>query len=483
MKTKKHLAILLIVLFVFTAMLFPSCSNLKQNVTATHDKTDDEIAAIAARAYVFGYPLVIMDLTKKVGSNVEAVSEGVSAAPINQIGHATKSPDDTFTDVVKPNVDTYYSIAWLDLKDEPMVLTVPATDRYYLLPMLDAYTNVFASPGTRTTGTGAHTFLVAGPSFRGDVPKGMELIEAPTSMVWIIGRIQVNSPEDGAATVKNIQKGIKLLPLNEFGNENYTAPKGKVVKEYSKIIPVKDVAEMPVQDFFTRMAELMVDNPPAEADAEIVKEMASIGIVPGKAFDASGFSERLMAQMNAIPQKMVEIIKSSMSGSEGKINGWSTATMTNPALGNFGTDYKYRTLIAFLGLGANLQADAAYPNTVLDAEGNQLTSKNKYTIHFEKDEIPPVNAFWSLTMYNEKNFLAKNPISRFAIGDRTEGLKYNKDGSLDIYIQKENPGKDKESNWLPAPQEGTFELTMRLYWPKESVFDGTWKPVPVLKAD
>lgn len=474
MKKQKNL-IVSIILAIGLMGCFSSCTQ-KQTLS------DDEIIAIAAKAYVFGYPLVIMDFTEKVGINVESVVESVSAAPINQMGHASKSPDSDFTDVVKPNVDTYYSMAWLDLKEGPMVLTVPATDRYYLLPMLDAYSNVFASPGTRTTGTGAHTFLIAGPHFEGETPEGMELIDAPTSMVWIIGRIQVNSPEDGATTVKSIQDGIKLLPLAEFGNADYTAPKGQVVPEYEKIVPVKNVAEMSAKDFFTTLAQLMVDNPPAEADSVVVKEMASIGIVPGKKFDTSKLSENVMTQLNAFPQQMIEIIKKAQSGGSNKINGWSANTMTNPALGNFGTDYKYRALIAFAGLGANLQADAAYPNAVADIDGNLLNSENKYLIHYEKDEIPPVNAFWSITMYNEKNFLAANPIDRYAIGDRND-LKFNKDGSLDIYIQKENPGADKESNWLPTPQEGNFEVTMRLYWPKEEVFNGGWKPAPIKKVN
>ena len=470
---KNLFSLLLGLIFVFA-----SCTSQKQN----NSLTDEEILAIAAKAYVFGYPLVIMDFTEKVGTNVESPVEGKSVAPVNQIGHASKFPDDKFTDVVKPNVDTYYSIAWLNLKSEPMVLTVPATDRYYLLPMLDAYSNVFASPGTRTTGTEAHTYFVTGPHYNGKTPEGMELIKAPTSTVWMIGRIQVNSPEDGATVVKNIQDQIKLTPASEFGNKNLVAPKGKIVEEYSKIIPVKNVEEMPVPDFFTQMAKLMVDNPPAEADAEIVKEMASIGIIPGKEFDTTGFSESLMAKMDAIPAKMIEAFKKTMVSSADKINGWSASTMTNPALGNFGTDYNYRALIALYGLGANLQADAAYPNAATDIDGDLLSSDNKYMIHFTKDQIPPVNAFWSLTMYNNKNFLASNPINRYAIGDRND-LKYNEDGSLDIYIQRENPGKEKEANWLPAPENGTFELTMRLYWPKEEVFNGTWKPAAVQKVN
>lgn len=459
-------------------LISPSCTNQAKQ----KDLTDDEIAAIAKKAYVYGYPLVIMDLTRKVGTNVPSVIKNKSAAPINQLGHASEFPDDKFTDVVKPNVDTYYSIAWLDLKNQPLVLTIPATDRYYLFPMLDAYSNVFASPGTRTTGTGAHTFFIAGPHFNGETPDGMELIKAPTSIVWIIGRIQVNSPEDGATVVKNIQDQIKLIPVSEFGNNEYVAPKNEVKEEYSKIIPVKDAGEMSAEDFFNYMAELMIDNPPAEADAPILKEMAKIGIEPGKKFDTSGFSNDLIAELNAIPHNLRTLVEKSMSKSENLVNGWNASTFTNPNLGNFGTDYSYRGLIAYLGLGANLQADAAYPNAVTDIDGDQLNSDNKYLIHFSKEQIPPVNAFWSITMYNDKNFLAANPINRFAIGDRND-LKFNNDGSLDIYVQRENPGKAKESNWLPAPEKGTFQLTMRLYWPKEEVFNGTWKPGIVRKIN
>lgn len=473
---KKQIQSLLSVIMLAFIFVVSSCSSPK----TSQKMSDDEIVDIATKAYVFGYPLVIMDFTKKVGTNVPMVVK--SAAPVNQIGHAKQFPDDKFTDIVKPNVDTYYSMAWLNLKEEPMVLSVPATERYYLLPILDAYTNIFASPGTRTTGSGAHTFLITGPKWDGEVPEGMELIQSPTAMAWILGRIQVNSPEDGATVVKNIQKDITLTPMSEFGNSNYVASKGTVVDAYNSIIPVKNTAELSTKDFFTKMAHLMVENPPFEADSTIVKAMASIGIVPGTEFGVTGFSPELQTRLDSIPQKVMASMKGKMVGSDNKINGWSTSTMTNPALADFGTDYGFRALIAYFGLGANLQKDAVYPNAVNDSEGNVFSSDNKYMIHFNKEEIPPVDAFWSLTMYNNKNFLAANPINRYAIGDRND-IKFNEDGSLDIYIQRERPEKDKESNWLPTPQDGTFQLTMRLYWPQNEVLSGEWNPAPVLKIE
>lgn len=469
---KKINQTLFIIILALTTVV-SSCTSTKVEYK---ELNDDEIVSIATKAYIFGFPLVIMNYTRKVRTNVPMVIK--STAPINQIGHATQFPDYEFTDVVKPNVDTYYSIAWLDLAKEPMVLTVPATKRYYLLPILDAYTNVFESPGTRTTGTDAHTFLIAGPKWKGETPAGMKLIQSPTAMAWMIGRIQVNSQEDGATVVKNIQDGITLIPKSEYGNASYVAPQGTVVDDYNSIIPVKNTTELSIKDFFTKMALLMIENPPYEKDSTIIREMAKIGIITGEEFDVSDINPELKARLNAIPEKVVGIMNSQASTSDNKINGWSASTMTNPALANFGTDYKYRALISYWGLGANLQKDAIYPNAVNDFEGNPLTSDNKYLIHYSKEDIPPVNAFWSITMYNDKNFLAKNEINRYAIGDRND-LKYNKDGSLDIYIQRENPGDDKESNWLPTPEEGTFELTMRLYWPKEEALCGEWKPAPI----
>lgn len=475
MKTIKHKFITNLSLLIGLLMMITSCTSQKQS------KSDDEILEIATKAYIYGYPLVLMDLTKKVSTNIE-VPNDIGYAPINQVANYREFPDDKFTAIVKANVDTYYSTAWLDLKQEPIVLTVPATERYYLLPMLDAYTNVFSVPGTRTTGKEANNFLIAGPLWEGETPEGMTLIQAPTNLVWILGRTQVNSPEDGATVVKEIQDGFKLVPLKEFGKE-YIAPKGIVSEENKKIVPVKDIEAMNITEFFTLMTDLMVDNPALFADSIIVKEMASIGIVPGENFKTDAFNKELISKLNEIPKKVDDSFKQQVTSKDPNqlVNGWSTMYKLE-TMGNYGDDYHFRALIAYVGLGANLRKDAVYPNTALDGDGNLLDAANKYIIHFEKNEIPPVNAFWSLTMYDNRNLLAANPINRFALGDRDK-IKYNNDGSLDIYIQTENPGKEKESNWLPAPKEGNFELTLRLYWPKEEVLNGEWNPTPVKKVE
>lgn len=464
-------------------LVITSCNKEKKDKAESNISalSDEEIVEIATKAYVYGYPVILMDLTQKVSTNVEAPGINKSMAPINQFGHFREFPDHNLTEVVKPNVDTYYSTVFFDLSKEAFVLSVPATERYYLLPMLDAYTNVFVSPGTRTTGTAAQDFLITGPFWDGEVPEGLTHIKSPTSLVWLLGRTQVNSKEDGATIVRAIQDGYKLVPLNYFGQE-YTAPKAVVNEAYKSIVPVKDIEAMPISTFFNELTSLLVKNPPLEADEKMINEMAKIGIVAGQPFMMEGFSDALKAKLEEIPNAVDKNFKSVIVSNDPStlINGWSKFYQ-EPNMGNYGTDYNFRALVAYVGLGANLPQDAVYPNTALDGDGNLLDSENKYVVHFEKNQIPPVNAFWSLTMYNDQNFLAENPINRFALGDRDK-LSYNADGSLDIYVQRESPGKAKYTNWLPAPAKGNFELTLRLYWPKEEALNGTWTPVPVQKV-
>jgi len=471
-------------LLLGSLLVLASCKNEKKDdaANAVMGITDEEVVAIATKAYVYGYPLILMDLTRKVSTNVEAPGIKQSSAPINQFGHYREFPDHTLTDVVKPNVDTYYSTVFFDLGEDAFVLSVPATERYYLLPMLDAYTNVFASPGTRTTGTGAQEFLITGPFWKGEVPEGLTQIKAPTNLVWLLGRTQVNSKEDGATVVRAIQDGYKVVPLKYFGKE-YTPPKGVVTEAYKSIVPVKEIEAMPINTFFNEMASLLVENPPLAGDEAIIAEMAKIGIAPGKPFSMDGFSDELKAKLEAIPTAVDRNFKNLVASKDPSalINGWGKFYQ-DEKMGNYGTDYNFRALVAYVGLGANLRHDAVYPNTALDSDGNLLDADSKYVVHFEKDQIPAANAFWSLTLYNDQNFLAENPINRFALGDRDK-LKYNADGSLDIYVQRENPGKAKYSNWLPAPAKGNFELTLRMYWPKEEVLNNTWIPVPVQKVE
>jgi hypothetical protein len=429
---------------------------------------------LAADAYVYGYPLVLLDVTRQLGTNVPKPEE--NAAPMNQLGHKRKFPDDTFTTVVSPNADTLYSFAFLDLSKEPMVLSVPEMGkRYYLMEMLDAWTNVFSCPGTRTTGNGKGEFAVTGPRWAGQLPKGVKQIKSPTNTVWLIGRTQTNGKEDYEA-VHAIQDKYKLTPLSAFGKA-YTPPDSVPVSQGVdlKKPPVEQVAKMDASTFFSRLNALLQDNPPTAADAEAVNRFAAIGVVPGGTFDLKALDAAIVRSLERGAREGLSRIMGEAKKPQGKIvNGWEV--MTN--VGSYGTDYLWRAVIALVGLGANLPEDAIYPRATRDIDGKPLMGTKGYVVEFDKGQLPPVNAFWSITMYNSEQFFVKNPIQRFAIGDRDK-LKMNDDGSLTIYVQNESPGKDKESNWLPAPTD-SFNLFMRLYWPKEEIVEGTWK-MPTVK--
>lgn len=433
----------------------------------------EEAESIAEDAYIYGFPLVMMKLTEYKMANVAEASP--QTAPVNQFAHLPQFPTPDFKDVVRPNADTLYSISWLDLSDEPTVLHVPDTDdRFYLMQMLDAYTNVFASPGKRTTGTDANDFAITGPFWEGTLPNGVTEIKSPTNMVWIIGRTQTNGVADFDA-VNAIQKQYTLTPLSSFG-ESYQPPQNLPVDSSIDMItpPVEKIVEADLDTFFNIMAKLMKDNPPAPEDAEMISKFSKIGLIPGEKFDSSNFDSQIISAIESSAksarQKIVENVQN-MGVIE---NGWQRTS----DVGDYGTDYLFRASIALFGLGANLDADALYPATFVDGNGDVLNGANNYVIHFPNGQTPPVNAFWSITMY-EGDFFTENPIDRYAIGDRDE-LEFNGDGSLDIYIQHEAL-EGKESNWLPAP-EGDFNLAMRMYWPQEEAFDGTWEIPPVQKS-
>lgn len=466
----------LLLVFLLGAFNQTSKTSSSSEDTAT-SPSDQQIIQTLKEAYEFGFPLMVMYATQQVGTNVEEVNNtGRIAAPINQVSSATQFPDDKFRDVVRPNNDTYYSAASIDLKSEPLVLQIPNTyGRYALFPMLDAWTNVFFSPGKRTTGTETQTYLITGPGWKGEVPVDMKQVKSPTNIVWLIGRIQVNSAKDGATTVKKIQDGIKLVPLSSWGKP-YTAPAGKIDPSIPQKTPNDIVLDMPVADYFNLLNKLMVDNPPAPTDTAMMRKLAPLGIAPGETFDFSKLPSAVKDSINSIPAKAkISMMENGLAASK-PINGWSVPV----GLGDYKTNYAFRAGVAFGGLGANLDADAIYPVSLTDDNGNPYDgSKHNYVWHIDAGNTPPANAFWSLTMYDNDGFLCTNPLNRFAIGDRNP-LKKNADGSIDIYIQHESPGKDKESNWLPAPN-GSFNLLLRVYWPKEEMINGTWKAPGVKK--
>jgi hypothetical protein len=435
---------------------------------------EDEARALGIEAVAYGLPLVISDVTLRKATNV-AVPGGFSA-PVNQIVNLRAFPTAEFKDVVRANVDTLYSNAFMDLSKEPMVLSVPDTrGRYYLMPMMDGWTNVFASPGKRTTGTKAGHYAIVGPGWTGTLPKGVEVLRSPTDMVWMIGRTQTNGPKDYAA-VHAIQNQFRLVPLSAFGKP-YTPPPGTVDPGVDmKTPPVEQVAKMGAATYFGRLAALMKANPPPAADAPMLARLAKIGIVPGQPFDMAKLDPAVAKGLENVVEAAFTKLNAAAKSAGELQNGWR---IPSPLLGNYGTDYGTRAVVALFGLGANLPADAMYPSAFTDGDGKPLDGANRYVLHFDKGQLPPANAFWSATMYNAQSFFVDNPINRYAISSWMP-LKRNKDGSLDLYIQRASPGKDKESNWLPAA-EGEFSVTMRIYWPKPDALEGKWKPPAIAK--
>jgi hypothetical protein len=350
--------------------------------------------------------------------------------------------------------------------------------------MLDGWTNVFQVPGKRTTGTKAQKYAITGPGWSGTLPAGVTEYKSPTGLVWILGRIYcTGTPEDYKA-VHALQDQVSVVPLSSYGKA-YKPEPGKVDPAIDMKVAVREqVNAMDSTAYFKLLAELLKTNPPAAADAPVVAKLAKIGIVPGQDFDASkldpAVTKGIAAAAKPAQDKISVWIKEGVATGDIKLeNGW---LVINNA-GSYGTSYRQRAMVAWYGLGANLMKDAVYPTS----EGPDIVKKysgdKKYVLHFDRGQTPPVDGFWSLTMYNDEYFFVDNPLNRYTLSQRNK-LKANADGSIDLYIQKDSPGKDKESNWLPAPSGG-FVLMFRLYWPKEtppSIIDGSWKPPEVKEA-
>ena len=427
-----------------------------------------EHIVLGAEAYVYGYPLVIMDLTR-----ARAVQ---TVGPENQLQRIRQFPDAQFKNVVRPNVDTLYTTAFIDMAQGPWMFEMPPNNlRYELMPFMDAWTNVFASPGTRTTGTGGGTFLLVGPGWQGPTPEGMQLLRAPTRMVWLIGRTQTNAASD-YATVHLLQDGLKLRRLDTSATAMTQSAKPTPATSDPDLPPLAGMKAMGTRAFFERLSALMVDNPPAPADGPMVMKLARIGLVSGQ-LPQWGLLDRLalgLGRWIADFKLAQEIHKLSDPR-----RGWSTPPTV---LGQYGTHYNIRTAVAMVGLGANWPADAIYPNTHGDASGQALNGKHRYKLHFKSGSLPPVNAFWSLTAYGADHYLIDNPLKRFALGDR-DPLVYNPDGSLDVWIQASEPIGTAKNNWLPVQADQDFSLNARLYWPKKAAIDAQWRMPDVERLD
>lgn len=456
----------------FAVLLLLSASPLTVVVHAQPLKVSPEEARqIAAEAFIYTYPLVLMDITRRVSINFEADARP-GFGPMNQFAHMRAFPPGSFREVVRPNFDTLYSVAWLDLTKEPVIISAPDTQgRYYMLPMLDMWSDVIAVPGKRTSGTQAAHFAVTGPGWEGELPEGVTHLTSPTPFVWIIGRTQTNGPKDYAA-VHKVQDGYKVTMLSDWGRKP-RAVEAKIDPDVDmKTPPLLQVNNMPAKRYFGYAAELMKVNPPHMSDGSILLRMQRIGLEPGRSFNLDGLPAELQKAVAEGAQQALSTMQALADSKGGARNGWVSPTS---GIGVYGNEYLFRAVIAMIGLGANPAEDAIYPNSAVDAEGKALMGGQRYVMHFAKADLPPVDAFWSLTLYDGDGFPVTNAMERYAIGDR-DALTFNPDGSLDLYIQPDSPGKDKESNWLPSPEAGAIALTMRLYWPRRAALTGEWIP-------
>ncbi len=438
--------------------------------------TEQDAHTIGVDAYVYLYPLVTMDVTRRQLTNM-VPGPGIFGGPMNMFINVPAFPPADFKAVVRPNFDTLYSSAFLDLTKEPVIVSAPDTNgRYYLLPMLDMWSDVFASPGWRTTGTQAANFLVTPPGWRGTVPTGFTQIEAPTPYVWIIGRTKTDGPPDYDA-VHKIQAGYKITPLSAWNMPSSPVAVNIDPSVDMKTPPKSQVDTMAAGQYFAYAAELLKLHPPHVADQPIIAQMKRIGIEPGKTLDLSKVDPALKQAIESAPAEAQKLMAWKVPTVARVANSWSMNTDTMGVYGNY---YLKRAIVAQLGLGANLPEDAIYPLNLGDEAGKPLDGANKYIIHFDKGATPPVNAFWSVTLYDQDGFQVGNPLNRFAVSSWMP-FKYNPDGSLDLYFQSESPGNGQEANWLPVPKSA-FNLTMRLYGPKSDALTGRWNPPPVTRV-
>jgi hypothetical protein len=448
-----------------------SASVEELNVQMAQISSSNNPEDIATLAYIWGFPLVTMERQFNYVTSPN-IPPGVGRGPANAISCATELVNASFTDVVTPNSDTLYCQTQFDLRSEPVVVVVPPiSDRYYSFQFLDAYTNDYAYLGERASGGNGGTYLVAGPNWEGRVPEGMIKIWTPTNLAWLITRTLVKGPSD-VPNVVAIQDKMIVKPLSEFQANTTSSSSAVTQVNASKEVPIGPQPTLIAPTgivIFDEIGAAMDGNPLNPPDPVLVTKLASIGIGPGKAPSTEANDTIKTALQTGITegQKMIDARVANFGT---VVNGW----LSNAQPGVYGTDYLFRAAVTQFGLGANIGQEAFYPSTFTDNQGNPLSGNNSYLIHFETGQTPPVDGFWSVTMYNDKNLLVDNPINRYSIGKFTEGLKNNTDGSLDIYIQNANPGADKESNWLPAP-EGSFNMVLRTYLPQPQILNGTWQ--------
>jgi hypothetical protein len=417
----------------------------------------------AAEAYLFGYPLLLMAETEKQMLR--------DYAP-NSLVHSRSLPTHESRVVVRPNNDTLYSTAWFDLSSDAWVLDVPAAaDRYYVLPFMDAWTNVFASVGTRSNKHAASRYLLVGPDWQGDAPSDMEVLRSPTNRVWLIARVEIDKLDD-LSELYSFQDQLRVFKLGQW-------PDGKAqsvfynegLAEGDELSPPELIVSLSPPAFFQALSDELATQALPIADESMLKKLASLGIQVNSAYKAGSVYEWLH-------QKAFETVRNKIQSAieerQKTASGWSV----NLDLGRYGTDYLQRAFVSLIGLGAMGAEDAVYPGLSRDSNGDLLHGNRRYRLHFPAGQTPPADAFWSLTVYDEDGYMVDNPIKRYRLGSNNQ-LHWNTDGSLDILFQTREPDA-RAANWLPIP-DGNFAITLRIYQPGEALLSGEWTP-PVIEV-
>lgn len=435
------------------------------------------MAAKADQATLYALPLVIMDLTR------EETLARHDAMP-NRFFHVPILGTDKFRTVVRPNADTLYSTAWLDLATEPMLMTVPPSDgRYFMIQCMDAWSNVFADPGIRTLGNQARTFAIVGPGWQGKLPDGVEVIHAPTRMVWVLARVYVRNRDDLPAA-RAYQASLDIRPLSKQGDATYQSTFPTPDQQPAQRPMMQVLQSLSAQAFFSRFVALMAaGNPPAPGDAAFVRNVLTpLGLAPGDPDAWNHLSARKQRALSKAYQRTLQGFSDRVAVERNRLvppqNGWSHAA-ASATHGTYGTDYRRRAGVAMLGLAATLSADKAHFNASIDGDGDRLDGSKRYRLIFPAGDLPPVLGFWSITLYDDKGYLVPNAIHRYAIRPG-EGLAHEANGAVVIYLQPDDPGAQRESNWLPTPAGQTYELSLRAFWPSDALLKNRWVPPPVM---
>ena len=435
----------------------------------------DQLGRIAVEGYLYFLPLVLMEVTRRVSTN-SAYGERIGRGPMGTFVHARTFPPGNFRTVVRPNFDTLYSQAWLDLSAEPYVISMPACpDRFFTLPFYDLWTEIFAAPGTRTHGDGPLTVALCHREWRGALPPQAERIDAPTPIVWALGRIETRGVAD-YPVVHELQDQLRLAPLSTWPAFRPRPFDGDPSVDM-KTPPMLQVHQMSAHEFFSLASELVRHNPPHPTDWAMVTRLRRTGFVVGQVFELDQYDSEIREAFEAAPRGATEEMRSRLATLAPLVNGWSSVG----DLGVYGNAYLRRAVVATVGLGAIAPEEAVYPHLQRDVHGEAIHGARRYRLRFDADRLPPASAFWSLTVYDALGYPKENPIERYALGDR-DGLVYRADGSLEILLAPERPGDDEFANWLPTPRE-PITVTMRLYLPGDDVMSGRWQPPAAVPLD